>query len=58
MEKRGAVSVCVLVKGLANQVGENLCVGLGAKDMAATHKLLAEMLVVFDNSIVNESQSA
>jgi len=56
MEESRAVSVCVLVKRLANQVRKDFCVRLGAKDVASADEFFAEMLVVFHNAVVDESQ--
>jgi hypothetical protein len=56
MEESRAVSVCVLVKRLANQVRKDFCVRLGAEDVASADEFFAEMLVVFHNAVVDESQ--
>jgi hypothetical protein len=56
MEEGRAVSICVLVKSLTNQVREDFCVRLRAENVAPADEFLAEVLVVFHNAVVDESQ--
>jgi hypothetical protein len=52
----GAITGGGSVECLADEMGQNLGVGLGVENMPALLELLAESLVILDDSVVNEME--